>query len=324
MPRPVPHAMLLTELARRVQKTQRRVVPSPTLLAANPHGTEALVAAWGKPSLHLFDCNLGKIMYEFQLPSSTYMASDLCKFAFSDDRRWLCGYDRRQQSFFVWSLVDGALHNEVKGEGTHPPVIAFLQEGLLATADSIRVRVHRVSEGQLYETTLDDDLRSLSLYSTYQLPTRVIVVGVLQKGTLGHTFACYHLEEGAVVSETEGPYRTRPADSGFSRYIHLHEMMHVPGMTSDILIVLEEERLAPAINPEEPDEESPDEDRYSTRLVALNPITSQFYTDEVSLDGRYCLERTASALHLIDDRGRRRQIAGFPLAVTPVDWRLTE
>lgn len=318
MARPVPNSTFLSDLARRIQKTLKRQINMPTLLAATPSSKIAVVAGMGEKCLHLFNQETGHVTVRLPLPPRTRSSLDYRAFRYHPNGRTLCGYNKYDGTFVVWSMEDGAIRNTIGGERKLAPAMEFIGELYVAVSDGSRVHVAEVGGPVKHHTFLSEDLRSITFYTHLSKPNLLFVVASVKRGKSGFSLICLHVQDGKILSSGEGPFRGATPEPGLERDLLLHELAHIPGSTQKVLVTLEEERLRPV---EGLDEDARD-DVFRTRLVGLDPLRPAFYRDELVLEGRFCLEASGSELHMVDELGRRRRVEGFPLRLTSIDWRL--
>lgn len=315
--RPAVHAMFLSDLASRIQRTQRHIIRDPALLAADPATAIALVSTQGGKFLHVYDYQRGKVLHDLPLPKETRLAADFCQFRFDPDYRLVGGYNRRNKVFAVWSLDDGSMLIEHHGEGMIDPVIGFLPSGQIILCDGQSFSVYQEAGHQLYFGTIPDGVQSLVIYPSRKNKNIIIGVGAFRIGKSGVTIKCLHFQNGIVQDVDEGPYRPRPEAAIQEHRVCLQEMVRIPGMTDEIVVFLEEECMI-----FEPDDRHHLNDYFKTRLISLHPHTSKFYEEEIGLEGRFCLQPFGKELHLVDELGRHRLVEGPPLRLKEIDWRL--
>ncbi len=316
MPRPVPQSHYLANLARRVQKTQKHVVQRPVLLDADRTRGYGIIAGSQDRHLHLFDCAKGRIFLDLPLPRRADRGADFICFTFDREYKHLAAYNRNTGFFSVWSMETGKHVAESEGKRKTAPTIAFLPNDEVAFADSPQISLHKIGKGEKSVSYVSNDLRSLRLYAPKEDDTLLFGLGVFLKGGVGLSISCFHIRDGQIVAGREGPYRSMPNDPAMRIRLLLHELLKLPG--TDLLVALEEERLSLS----SPNTGEILDEEYRTRLVAVNPISCKFESEERMLRGRFCLEYQDKELHLLDESGRRRLIKGIPLEAEPIDWRL--
>ncbi len=319
MPRPVPYSTHMAALARKIQKEQKSAIINPTLLAVDQQHKFAVVAGKEDPTLCILNLETNKVQVELELPSRCRSGLDFRNFQFSDDHKYLCGYMNSRKTFILWNIENGKVAFEKKGEGKLNPTCCFLPNELVAVADGPRINIYKLDGDQDSYVTLSKEMESVTLFSATHDPGLLALVASFKQASGKHVIVCFHIKDGSVASSGEGPTRDGSTSAMEDCNISLKEMMQIPGATSKILIILEEEtREAVALDESEilPDH------RYVTRLMALDPANCRFYEDEITFEGRYCLEISKGELHFLDEWGRRRRVNGFPMKVENIDWRL--
>lgn len=318
MPRPTPNSQYLTRLATMVQKMHGEVIEEPTLLHATPGRALAVMGSRMKKKLFIIEQETGDITAELPMPERVRSPMDYRSFVFSDDDQHLGAYNRSIRHFTVWSFKDKKAINHVKGEGRSIPTMAFLPFGFFAIADGPRINIHRLGGAQDGYIQLSDELQSIRFIPSPHDPGLLVATASFRMADGGHSICCFHIRSNNVVASGDGPPRRPEGNGPVYSTTGLHEMAKIPGSTSKILVVLEEERETPVL----PTGELDVADRYQTRLLALDPMKCKFYRDDIRLEGRFCLESSGHELHLLDEWGRRRRVGGFPLKLETIDWRL--
>lgn len=318
MPRPTPNSQYLTRLATMLQKMHGAAIEEPTLLHATPGRRLAVMGSRRKKNLFVFEQETGDIIVELPMPERVRSAMDYRAFVFSEDEKLIGAYNRSIRHFTVWSFEQKKPVNHIKGEGRANPTIAFLPFGFFAISDGPRINMHRVGGAQDGYIQLADELQAIHFIPSPHDPGLLTAVASFQLGNDGHSICCFHIRNNNVVASGDGPPRRSQDHHPMQRITSLHEMKKIPGSTSKVMVVLEEERSTDLLE----DGSLDVADNFQTRLLALDPVKCKFYRDDIRLEGRFCLESSGEELHLLDEWGRRRRVGGFPLKLETIDWRL--
>ncbi len=319
MPRPVPYSAFQIGIARRVQKTQKKVLSSPTLLEGNPSRSFVLITGADDKKLHAFDLELGRITHHLPLPDAARKATDFTKFVYSSSHELICAYNRSEHLFALWSLVDSRLVKTIQGEGLIPPSMVFFNEDQkVALCDSHKVIILNSEGTQLDEILFSENIESALLYSVPSGAGDFILTGMFLDDEKTKRLSCYQVEDGKVKKSGDGPSRSPLEATALKEITNLYDFNRIPGHTKQYLVFLEEETLTVS---DVFDKTAP-EDTYRTHLLALNPTECKFYDDHLQLPGRFCLEIRENELLLVNEKGMYRRIEGYPLKLIKADWRL--
>lgn len=318
MARPHPYSLPMVALVKWAQKNLARQMKSPCVLACDFATNNSLLTSGDGAEIQVLDRRTGRLTRTLQMPPRARTAFDFRKFVFSDDGVFVAGYNPIEKMFAVWSMSDGDLKMACEGAGQIAPAMVFMPGGRIVICDGPRISTHMLTGELLHYTPTSDDLRSIALFAPPNPKPFIVAVGVFRKGLGGHQMQSMRIENGIVTQKTEGPIRARPDKANVTRTIEIKEAINVPGLTARILVINQEERF----EVKHDDPMDPPSERYITRLSAVDPAKGAFYSNEVTLEGRHCLEVAGAELHVVDEMGRFRRIAGFPFRLEEADWRL--